>query len=318
MTSVAERVFGELHESEPIYAVVDGARNPAVQAWAASDGAAAWCLHRGTLPKPLREVAPYLRRIGRGHEHTQRFFEAAWGDAWGVLFTSPAPSRELRRHLRRYLRVRNAAGGLFAFRWFDPRVLRVFLPTLTSAELIRFFGPINAFAIEEGELGAFHLFRLGEQGLSHRLVGPAPAFETSELPRTGLEAAAHARRDDPALDPTKAARRHLVPTISHASMDALGRASRAAFVERLGRELRARFPAAERLFGPRIGTQVELGIIEAQKVGLTSEREIAGYLHFWFESGFNFERRWPGSTAVLKNARVPGEAKLALLTQLAR
>jgi hypothetical protein len=46
--------------------------------------------------------------------------------------------------------VRTEDGTRLIFRYYDPRVLRVYLPTCRPAELETFFGPIDAF-LTEGE-----------------------------------------------------------------------------------------------------------------------------------------------------------------------
>jgi len=49
--------------------------------------------------------------------------------------------------------VQDAKGKDMYFRFYDPRVLRVFLPTCTPEELSDFFGPIAGFLIESAERG---------------------------------------------------------------------------------------------------------------------------------------------------------------------
>ena len=47
-----------------------------------------------------------------------------------------------------YPKLNDAKGKDMYFRLYDPRVLRVFLPTCTPDELTDFFGPIGTFLIE--------------------------------------------------------------------------------------------------------------------------------------------------------------------------
>ena len=61
---------------------------------------------------------------------------------------SAAPFEEIRRHLRRFLRVKDERGRRLLFRYYDPIVLAAFLPTCTAAELAEVFGPIDAFLVE--------------------------------------------------------------------------------------------------------------------------------------------------------------------------
>lgn len=309
MSGLEQRLLADLHPSEPVYAVVDGARGPHVRAWAVHGEAPAWCLYREPLPEKLLALAPYLRRLGRGHAATSRFFIEGLGDAWGVLLASAAPSKALRVHLRRFFKVRTEEGATLLFRWYDPRVLRVFLPTLTPAELARFFGPITAFAAEGQEEGSYHLFRRTAQGLDHRLVGPGPAFETTQLvPRAPAE---------PAAPPEARGGRALLWTLSQASVEAFGEASRQAFVDRMVDSLGRAFPAVKAKVGLRLTSLVERGIAEATRHGLSTEHAIGDYLRLWFAAGFEVEQRWPGSGQVLADERLNERAKVALLRQLA-
>jgi hypothetical protein len=54
----------------------------------------------------------------------------------------------LRKHFRALLRVIDEQKRVLIFRFYDPRVLRIYLPTCTGLELSTFFGPVRAFACE--------------------------------------------------------------------------------------------------------------------------------------------------------------------------
>jgi hypothetical protein len=58
---------------------------------------------------------------------------------------------KLRRHLRRLLLVKDTGGRRLVFRYYDPRVLRKYLPTCFPAELEEMFGPIERFWMEAEE-----------------------------------------------------------------------------------------------------------------------------------------------------------------------
>jgi hypothetical protein len=54
----------------------------------------------------------------------------------------------LRRHLRKFLIVNDWTGRRLLFRYYDPRVLRIYLPTCTADELSTVYGPITQFWTE--------------------------------------------------------------------------------------------------------------------------------------------------------------------------
>ncbi len=169
------RVFAELAGKGSLCAVLDGARDPRIGRLVAGK-APAHCLYRGKLPQELADAAPQLLQFRPGHDYADIFFRIGWRNAWGILLACRGPVPVLHRHLRRMLLARSGRTRL-VFRYYDPRVLRVYLPSCTAAELERFFGPVNAFVAEGEQAGEFHLFRRGGTGFEHLRVesGDAPA-----------------------------------------------------------------------------------------------------------------------------------------------
>ncbi len=168
--TVASEVLATLGKA-PTYAVLDGARDSRIAGLAR--GELVRCLYRGTLPKELGEAAPHLMRVWPGNEPSERFFKQGWHDAWGVLLAYTGPIKVLYRHLRRFLRARTEDGRMLLFRWYDPRVLRAWLPTCTPEEIEFFFGPIEAIAVEDEAPGAFYVFRRALRGFEQRHVSAA-------------------------------------------------------------------------------------------------------------------------------------------------
>ena len=177
-TTLAAKVLSTLGTA-PKYLVVDAARD--ARAASLAPGELTRCLYRGDLPPEVIGVAPHLLRVWPGHEPTERFFAQGWRNSWGILFACPDPMKVIYRHLRKSLRARSEDGRIFAFRCYDPRVLRVYLPTCTPAEMESFFGPIEAFAAEDEDPAVFHVFRRAMRGFEHRRVS---AEEPWRLVRT--------------------------------------------------------------------------------------------------------------------------------------
>jgi hypothetical protein len=157
----ASSVLKALGPGQPIYAVLDGARDRRVRGFVLDSRAPAWCLYRGELPPEIEDVAPWLLRLDPLGPAARRFFELGWGHAWGFLLASDAPARDLRRHLRRFLLAHGRGGERLLFRYYDPRVLHVYLRSCAPEERARFFGPISAMAVEHAR-GA-DLFRPAAQ-----------------------------------------------------------------------------------------------------------------------------------------------------------
>ena len=181
MSSLSTRLLSELDPRQPWYAVLDGARDPRIRGWVLDTRAPSWCLYRGVLPPAVENVAPWLLRLVPGQPYVEQFFARGWNQSWGTLLACAAPSRELRRHLRRFLRVRTEDGRILVFRYYDPRVLRAYLPTCTPQEIAGFFGPISAMVAEAEDPAAAHVFRPSNEGLDTRLIQlPRPSPATPE------------------------------------------------------------------------------------------------------------------------------------------
>jgi hypothetical protein len=138
---------GDAANGRQVFAVVDGARDPRIQAMLRDSGLEQLCLFAGPLTPALEAVAPRLVRMSPQARLTRPLFECGWNDHWFVLVrTAPDVTlQQLHRHLRTLLRVRDEAGRILMFRFYDPRVLRPYLPTCTSEEGRLMFGPIEEF-----------------------------------------------------------------------------------------------------------------------------------------------------------------------------
>ncbi len=122
-----------------------------------------YCLYSGPLSAALEAAAPYLVQLDYDDPDTRRFLEHAWGNCWGVFLRCAAHAYTLRRHLREFLVVSDPDGKRLVFRYYDPRVLRIYLPTCTHYELIRFFGPIECIWVEGPDAcDRVFAYRLGE------------------------------------------------------------------------------------------------------------------------------------------------------------
>ncbi|MFC1712434.1 DUF4123 domain-containing protein [Candidatus Poribacteria bacterium] len=105
------------------------------------------CLYPGDLEPDMAEVAPYLVCLDPGSAFTNWVIEHGWGNHWGIFALSLADLRTMRQHFRKFILVFND-GQPFYFRYYDPRVLRVYLPTCNAEELATFFGQVECYLLE--------------------------------------------------------------------------------------------------------------------------------------------------------------------------
>lgn len=139
----ARRVSGPAQ----LYAILDGARDPRIVPRIRASGVAARCLFDGELHPSLAAAAPYLVALEPDAPFCEALIANGWDAAWGVWLTSNASLVALHHHFRRFLRVLDADGRPLMFRYYDPRVLAVYLPTCSADELEFVFGPVHDYLL---------------------------------------------------------------------------------------------------------------------------------------------------------------------------
>lgn len=156
MAAAKERAIQALlAEPAPLFALLDAARDDRILEILRESPEEHRSLYEGAPGDGLAEVAPYLVELPRGSALIERLVREGWGRSWGVWLASRRPLKEVRTHFRRILMV-SVDGGerRFYFRFYDPRVLRVFLPTCSARQEEEMFGDreIEGFLVE-GERG---------------------------------------------------------------------------------------------------------------------------------------------------------------------
>jgi len=144
--AITRRLFEE--EDTNVFGILDGAAIPDLLTHLYSCELEYECLYRGELEPDMAEVAPYLVRLDKTSGFTDWVIEQGWGHHWGIFALSQKELVTLRRHFRRLLVVHDSDAKPLYFRYYDPRVLRVYLPTCNSSELAAIFGPVDRYLLE--------------------------------------------------------------------------------------------------------------------------------------------------------------------------
>lgn len=173
-----------LRDDANLFVVLDGASVPNLPMQLYSLEPEFLCLYRGQLDPDLAEVAPYLVRLERDSDFTDWVLREGWGNHWGIFLGTSADLRTLRGHFRRFLIVYDSTGKPMYFRYYDPRVLRAYLPTCQPNELAELFGPVDSYLAEDEHPGQCLRFRLEGQVLGTervRVVNSSPSGAGAEV-----------------------------------------------------------------------------------------------------------------------------------------
>jgi hypothetical protein len=147
-TTLAE--LEKLAERGCVYVILDACDAPAVPEKARNLGETqAVSLYNGTAQEDYWAIAPYLCRADASLLEWVR--KSLWKDPWGIVAISTAGFDAVRAHFRRFLVVQSPEGEFWYFRFYDPRVLPVFLESSNEDEVKEFFGPVQAYAVPSPE-----------------------------------------------------------------------------------------------------------------------------------------------------------------------
>jgi hypothetical protein len=178
--SPQDRLLGLLRSDfQPLYAILDAARSPDIYKLLAEareearksreaqspggasptfqppaagmlDGGAQYeSLYEGQSKAELTLFAPYLVSLPPWSKLLEKLVSKGWGKSWGIYLTCNLPFQEVRHHFRQFLMVNMPEGDQVYFRFYDPRVLRLFLPACSEQEISYFFGPVSRFVTED-------------------------------------------------------------------------------------------------------------------------------------------------------------------------
>ena len=147
-----------------IWALVDAAQDQRVY-WSITDSYLNHsCLFAGPLPKEIAMVAPYLVQLEPGDKFT-KFLSNEWGKGACVYLECDESMRVLRHHLRKFLTVQDRSGRRLLFRYYDPYVLRAFLPPCNTDELKAIFGPVRSYWAESDDPNTMLQFQFDGRAL---------------------------------------------------------------------------------------------------------------------------------------------------------
>jgi Domain of unknown function (DUF4123) len=296
--------FSMLEAAAPrhLFAVLDSARDPNIPIELRRKGAEFVSLYRGEPEESLSSVAPYLVRLDPRSESMRWLLTNGWGNSWGIFLVSSASLEILRRHLRQFLLVHDVAGNELYFRFYDPRVLRTFLPTCTGAETKRFFGPVGIYLMEaeDGEAVSF---------CSRTAAGTIRVAELNEWSDGALIADGSSVEAAPKL-----VNRRL--RIREEQMNVFSDYMNKSFASRVALYLReGQADATDSMTALELDEFIDAGVDRAARYSLTRENEIGVFLELMLLFGAEFDQITDWAPELLQNQDLSAADKLDRLRE---
>jgi hypothetical protein len=128
-------------------------------------------LYRGRSEEILSSVAPYLVECRYNIDFFNWYYQNGVGESWGIFIHSDVEFKVLWKHFRKFLLVMTEENKELYFRFYDPRVLRIFLPTCETPQLVEFFGPVKKFIVEDEDKNNILYFSLKNGKLEKEILG---------------------------------------------------------------------------------------------------------------------------------------------------
>jgi hypothetical protein len=295
---------GDTPESPQVFALLDGAQDKRIEPMARLSGRDYASLYSGWLKPALRAASPYLVHLSRDGKLTRDLLQLGWGRSWGMLLTVPPDSGtvKLRSHLRRFLRVLAPWNKRLVFRYYDPRVLRYYLPSCKPEELKAFFGPMQRLIVESAEGDVLEYTLKDGQLLSQTWsIGVAEAPTVTRHAPVG-------REGPPLVIDARAPLR-----IRQEQLKALAVPGRLTFATELAEHLRCEFPArTSEMSREQLLDLVLEGLWRAHAYGMRTHRDAARYVQLMMHYGKNFDSspRVSWACIVLHDASLDGPGKI--------
>lgn len=154
-------------------------------------------LYRGETDPEIEAVGPFLFVYPHSEAFRAWYCENGLNDHWGILVDAPSSFDEIYAHFRRFLMVKTEDGQQLYFRFYDPRVLRIFLPTCDSGQLRELFGPVHSFACSIPESHNTLQFSLRNFSLFTATMATAQLFPIAEPYKEDDES--HNASDNPSV-----------------------------------------------------------------------------------------------------------------------
>ena len=296
---------------QPLYGLFDASRDPKILSLIVNSPDESRSLFEGKAGEAAAAFGPYLVRLKPDSRLLKTMLKEGWGKSWGSYFTSTSEFTDIRRHLRHFLEVKLYDGRQVYFRFYDPRVLRLFLPSCTAEEAAWFFGPIELYVLEQEDphllLG---LHNAGNGVHKQELDLSTVSFDPS---RKGSS--------DKKGQPRPTENRGML-TIRPEQMAVFSQSLLGKFEMTMIAHLHQTFPAqADALGDAQIRELIHFGIAQAKRYGIISERDVSRYIGLMMEWGRNFDcdDSLPWVSAILKHKYVqdPAEKTARLLEKTA-
>ncbi|WP_225768817.1 DUF4123 domain-containing protein [Inquilinus sp. Marseille-Q2685] len=165
-----------------LYVVADCGRDRNIRTLLQALAEESACLYQGEALAEYGDEAPWLATAGPHAELWTWLIEEGLGQRWGVFLASRRDFDAVRRHLRRFVKIRTWENQLVFFRFFDPFVWNSQVGFFSEEQRRHLFDGIDLSLTELGDKGFMRLRLEADARFASRIIEPKPegGLETTD------------------------------------------------------------------------------------------------------------------------------------------
>lgn len=166
-------IIEELWKTNPedktptVYAILDGARDRRIEPLINNSQLEQACLYEGKLTYELKRSAPHIIKLEKDNAITRKIIKLGWGNSWGIFATTYNTSNlsAIKLNCKKIAFVHDENNRKLLFRYYDPRISRVYLPTCNESEANQVFGSVIEYIVENENPTKIHRFTRTHSGV---------------------------------------------------------------------------------------------------------------------------------------------------------
>lgn len=194
----AKRAEAGDEELQPLRAflLLDASCDALIPFYAENFKEEARCLFDGSAFEDLGEVAPWLIEVERYGEAWDWYVENGWGRNWGVFLLTRLPMANVKRHLKKFLKIEDENGEVMFFKFYRPEHMRTYLPIFDDDQRESFLRGIDGIMTETEDGSAAIVHRVGQGARLDSVTVDLVKLGTPLLPQPPTEQEINAYIDE--------------------------------------------------------------------------------------------------------------------------
>lgn len=141
---------GELGPRRHLYAIIDASRQPMmIPAALEAIASRVSCLYSGNALREFGDNAAWVVELLPSESTLHWLLQQGFNKRWAIFASSRLELAPFVRHLKKFTVVNNERGETLFFRFYDPHVLRQYLPMFDDQQTTSFFRGIDDVFFED-------------------------------------------------------------------------------------------------------------------------------------------------------------------------